>query len=47
MKNADFLLFSYTLQLRQPATGSFLLLGTTDALLYEEWVEDVLYVQQR
>ncbi|CAN0431619.1 unnamed protein product, partial [Ectocarpus sp. 12 AP-2014] len=37
----------YVVQLRQPSSGSFLLLGTTDALVYEEWVEDILYVQQR
>ncbi|CAM9741113.1 unnamed protein product, partial [Scytosiphon promiscuus] len=37
----------YVLQLRQPSSGSFLLLGATDPLVYEEWVEDVLYVQQR
>lgn len=37
----------YVVQLRQPSSGSFLLLGTADPLMYEEWVEDILYVQQR
>lgn len=37
----------YVMQLRQPSSGSFLLLGTADPLVYEEWVEDILYVQQR
>lgn len=37
----------HTMQLRQPATGSFLLLGSEDPLLFEEWVCDILYVQQR
>lgn len=37
----------YVMQLRQPSSGSFLLLGTEDPLVYEEWVEDILYVQQR
>lgn len=35
------------IQLRDPGTGTYLLLGTTDSLLSEEWLEDLLYVKQR
>lgn len=35
------------LQLRHPGTGASIFLGTNDALLCEDWLEDLLYVQQR